>query len=68
VVTGIAPEYAIMTRRCLGEEAGQAWLEQFAPMCPHMARIFLRPTWVGILDLATRFPSAVERVMQRMQA
>jgi hypothetical protein len=67
VVTGIAPEYAKMTRRCFGEEAGQAWLEQLAPMCPRMARIFLRPTWVGILDFETRFPSAIERAMERMQ-
>jgi Pyridoxamine 5'-phosphate oxidase len=68
VVTGIAPEYAMMIRRYFGDEAGQAWLEQLAPMCPQMARIFLQPTWVGILDFETRFPSALERAMQRMQA
>jgi len=68
VVTGIAPEYALMSRRCLGEEAGNAWLEQLAAMSPQMTRIFLRPTWVGILDFETRFPSAVERAMERMRA
>ena len=68
VVQGIAPEYATMTRRCLGDEAGDAWLEQLAPMCPEMARIFLRPTWVGIIDFETRFPSAIERAMERMNA
>jgi Pyridoxamine 5'-phosphate oxidase len=67
VVTGIAPEYALMTRRCFGEAAGQAWLEQLAPMCPQMVRIFLQPTWVGILDFETRFPSALERAMERAQ-
>jgi hypothetical protein len=68
VVTGIAPEYALMTLRCFGDEAGRAWLEQLAPMCPQMARIFLQPTWVGILDFETRFPSAIERAMERVQA
>src|SRR4051812_46300259 len=28
IVDGIAPEYAAMTIRVFGEEAGQAWLEQ----------------------------------------
>src|SRR3954451_14741460 len=68
VVTGIAPEYAKMTLRSFGAEAGQAWLEQLAPMCPQMARIFLQPTWVGILDFETRFPSAIERAMESLQA
>ena len=68
VVDGIAPEYVQMTLRCFGTEAGQAWLEQMAPMCPQMARIFVQPTWVGILDFETRFPSAIERAMERLQA
>jgi len=68
VVTGIAPEYAMMIRRCLGEEAGQAWLEQLAGICPQMTRIFVQPSWVGIIDFETRFPSAIERAMQRAQA
>jgi hypothetical protein len=33
-----------------------------------MVRIFLQPTWVGILDFEARFPSAIERAMERMQA
>lgn len=68
VVRGIAPEYAMMTLRCFGEEAGRAWLEQLAPMCPQMTRIFLQPDWVGIIDFETRFPSAIERAMQRATA
>ncbi len=67
-VEGIAPEYAAMTKRVFGEEAGQAWLDNLAPICPQMARIFVRPDWVGILDFETRFPSALERAMEQAQA
>lgn len=62
-VDGIAPEYAAMTKRTLGEEGGQAWLDQLAPICPRMSRVFIKPAWVGILDFETRFPSALERAM-----
>ncbi len=66
-VEGIAPEYAAMIKRVSGEEAGQAWLDQLLPICPRMARIFIRPEWVGILDFETRLPSAIERAMERAQ-
>lgn len=62
-VEGIAPEYATMSKRVFGEEGGQAWLAQLAPICPRMSRVFIKPTWVGILDFETRFPSALERAM-----
>ena len=58
-VDGIAPEYATLSRRVLGEEQGQAWLDQVGPLFTHMSRIFIRPEWVGILDFETRFPSAL---------
>lgn len=67
-VDGIAPEYEAMTRRTLGEEASQDWLETMRPICPQMSRIFITPEWVGILDFETRFPSAIERAMERAQA
>lgn len=67
VVDGIAPEYALMTRRTQGDDAAQAWLDQLVVLCPQMARIRVRPTWVGILDFETRFPSALERAMERAQ-
>lgn len=68
VVDGIAPEYEAATLRCLGDEAGRAWLANMRPLCPQMARIFLTPDWVGILDFQTRFPSAVERAIEQAQA
>jgi len=67
-VAGIAPEYAAMTKRVFGEEAGQAWLDTLAPICPRMARVFVTPEWVGILDFETRFPSSLERAMEQAQA
>jgi hypothetical protein len=67
-VEGIAPEYAAMAERVFGEEAGQAWLDNVRPICPRMARVFVRPEWVGILDFEGRFPSALERAMEGAQA
>jgi hypothetical protein len=67
-VEGIAPEYASMTKRVFGEEAGEAWLNNLSPICPQMARVFVKPEWVGILDFETRFPSALERAMEQAQA
>ena len=67
-VEGIAPEYAAMTERVFGKEGGQAWLETLRPLCPQMARIFVTPEWVGILDFETRFPSSLERAMEQAQA
>jgi hypothetical protein len=66
-VEGVSPEYAAACLRMMGEEAGAAWLAQVKPMCPQMVRIFIRPQWVGVLDFETRFPSAIERAMTRMQ-
>ncbi len=68
IVEGIAPEYASMSKRVMGEEQGQAWLDNLGPICPQMARVFIRPEWVGILDFQTRFPSAIERAMERAGA
>jgi hypothetical protein len=30
-----------------------------------MGRVFIKPNWVGILDFETRFPSALERAMEK---
>jgi hypothetical protein len=65
VVDGIAPEYEAMTLRSLGEEPGRGWLENLRPMCAQMVRIFVTPEWVAILDFERRFPSAVERAMEK---
>jgi hypothetical protein len=67
-VEGIGPEYAAMVVRTLGDEQGQAWLDNLRPICPRMSRIFITPEWVGVIDFETRFPSAIERAMQKAGA
>jgi Pyridoxamine 5'-phosphate oxidase len=62
---GITPEYTASAKRVLGDEGGQAFLDQVRPIIPQMSRIFIQPEWVGILDFETRFPSALERAMER---
>jgi hypothetical protein len=53
----ISPECAAAATRYFGEEQGQAWVEQLRGQ--PMARVAIRPNWVGILDFQTRFPSAL---------
>jgi Pyridoxamine 5'-phosphate oxidase len=67
-VDGVAPEYEALTRRVMGDEAGEAWLVNLRAMTPQMSRVFLRPEWVALLDFETRFPSALERAMERASA
>jgi hypothetical protein len=64
-VEGLAPEYTAMILRTMGEEDGQALLDQAALLYPRMTRIFIHPDWVGLLDFETRLPSAVERAIER---
>jgi hypothetical protein len=56
---GVVPEYALAARRYIGEEAAAAYVEQVDQPGTMMARIAVRPTWVGTLDFQTRFPSAL---------
>jgi hypothetical protein len=58
-VDGIVPEYADAARRYLGEEEGGAYLAQIDHPSTRMARIAVRPAWVGVLDFRTRLPSAL---------
>src|SRR5829696_5341245 len=55
-VQGLAPEYEVQMRRMLGQEQGQAWLDQLRGFTPSMSRIFVTPEWVAVLDFQTRFP------------
>jgi hypothetical protein len=58
-VDGIPPEYAEAAHRYLGEEEATTYLEQIDQPGTRMARIAVRPTWVGLLDFETRLPSAL---------
>ena len=51
--------------RMMGEEAAEAWLGNLRAMTSSMARFFVTPEWVGLLDFETRFPSALERAMEQ---
>jgi hypothetical protein len=53
----VVPEYALSAERYFGPEQGPAWVSTLRGKS--MARIPITPTWVGILDFTTRFPSAL---------
>lgn len=56
---GVVPEYALAAHRYMGEEAAIAYLARVDQPGTAMARIAVRPTWVGVLDFQTRFPIAL---------
>jgi hypothetical protein len=55
-VDGVVPEYVLAHRRYGGEEQAAAALAEIDHPGMKMARIALRPAWVGLLDFQTRFP------------
>ncbi|MDQ0372648.1 pyridoxamine 5'-phosphate oxidase family protein [Cellulomonas humilata] len=57
-VDGIAPEYATSARRYLGAAGAADLLAAVDRPGTRQARITLRPDWVGLIDFATRLPSA----------
>jgi Pyridoxamine 5'-phosphate oxidase len=58
-VDGVVPEYAEAAHRYLGSEEATAYLAQIDQPGTRMARIAVRPTWVGLLDFQSRLPSAL---------
>ena len=58
-VEGVVTEYALAARRYMGEESAAAYLAQIDQPGTKMARIAVRPTWVGVLDFQTRFPGGM---------
>jgi hypothetical protein len=58
-VDGISPEYALAAHRYLGEEGATTYLAQIDHPSTRMARIAVRPAWVGVVDFQTRMPSAL---------
>jgi pyridoxamine 5'-phosphate oxidase-like protein len=58
-VDGIVPEYAMAHRRYYGEEQGAANVAAVDQPGTKMARVAIRPTWVGLLDFQTRLPGAI---------
>jgi hypothetical protein len=56
-VDGLAPEYVASAHRYLGDVAAAEMLASMDQPGTVQARIVVRPTWVGLLDFATRLPS-----------
>ena len=63
-VQGIPDEYASAAVRYLGEEEGNGFVEMVRGLSDSMGKITITPEWVGVLDMETRFPSAVEKAME----
>jgi len=62
-IDGVFPEYTAIAKKYLGEEQGQAFVNQYGQWFDQTVRISVIPEWVGILDFAKRFPSAIEDAM-----
>jgi hypothetical protein len=62
-VEGVPEEYALAAHRYLGEEQASAYLATLDDPVTRMARIAVRPAWVGLVDFQVRLPSALGGVM-----
>jgi hypothetical protein len=58
-VDGVPEEYALAAHRYIGKEAAATYLAQVDQPGTRMARIAVRPTWVGIIDFKTRLPAGM---------
>ncbi|MUN39007.1 pyridoxamine 5'-phosphate oxidase [Actinomadura litoris] len=58
-VDGMVPEQAEAARRFLGEKGGAEYVAGAMHPETRMARISLRPDWVGVLDFQTRLPGII---------
>jgi hypothetical protein len=68
LVDGVSSEMAAASKRYMGPEAGQTWVEQAARLSPQTVRIGIRPTWVDVLDFETRLPGGMVRRMASLPA
>lgn len=59
-VDGVDPDYAASAHQYLGEEGARQLLDMIDQPGTRMARIAVRPTWVGLLDFGgDRLPGAM---------
>ena len=63
-VNGVVKEYAQAAERYFGEQGGKDWVNQMGSMSDKMARVAIKPNWVSVLDFESRFPTAVEKLME----
>jgi hypothetical protein len=64
-IDGVPAEYALAAERYLGADAGRAYIGSINAPGTRMARIALRPAWVGLIDFQTRNPSPLGGVSPR---
>jgi hypothetical protein len=62
-VDGLVKEYKEAAHRYLGDQGAKGYLGQISRTGTKMARIAVRPTWVGVLDFQSRFPSPLGGVV-----
>jgi len=62
-VDGLPKEFEEAARRYLGEQGARNFLNQASGPGVRMARMSVRPAWVGTLDFETRLPSHVGGVV-----
>jgi hypothetical protein len=55
-IAGIPMEYRLSAEHYLGAETAQQYLGQFDGVAVSMARIAVRPVWVGLIDFGERLP------------
>lgn len=58
-IDGVAPEYAASARHYLGAEEAAGLLSMVDDPSTRMARVAVRPDWVGVLDFETRMPGPI---------
>jgi hypothetical protein len=58
-VDGIVPEYALAAHRYMGDEQAAAYLSHADEPGTRMARIAVRPAWVGLIDFDSRLPEVM---------
>ncbi|TMR91716.1 pyridoxamine 5'-phosphate oxidase family protein [Nonomuraea basaltis] len=61
-IDGVLPEYRTAHRHYYGEEQGERNVAHFDRPGVRMARIAVRPSWVGVLDFQTRLPGPLARM------
>ena len=65
VVEGVPPEYLEASKKGVGPDQWDAFERQVRALYKQMARIKITPLWAKVLDFKTRFPTPIERLLQR---
>lgn len=63
VESGMVEEYELAHKRYYGDEQGERNVAPLRDAGIPMARVVLRPAWVGVIDFEQRFPRAMTEAM-----